>query len=152
MEKRFGLAISGGGKVASRSWLHTVQLQHERDEARGLLRAITEEQPFVSVLGADATGVGKLGITHVAVSCAPTYRDGIAQQNEMNLNTIAVSQTDDHWEGLNEVLCAGFYAGKGDALPTTCIAAEIDTALKAGTIEDSKKNPCAHVWLAALTS
>ena len=141
MEKRFGLAISGGGKVASRSWLHTVQLQHERDEARGLLRAITEEQPFVSVLGADATGVGKLGITHVAVSCAPTYRDGIAQQNEMNLNTIAVSQTDDHWEGLNEVLCAGFYAGKGDALPTTCIAAEIDTALKAGTIEDSKKKP-----------
>ena len=136
-EARYGLSISGHGKVASRSWLLTVLLQWTRDGARGLLQEVTQEQPFISVLGADATGIGKVGLTHVAISCAPSYRVGIAQQNEMNLNTIAASQTDDHWEGLDKVLAGGFYSGEADELSPTCIAAEIDAAVKTGYIEDS---------------
>ena len=134
-EKRYGLKISGDGKVASRSFVGTLRQAHARDSARGLLRPISEEDPFVCVLGADATGVGKVGLTHVALSVAPSYREGIAVQNELNINTIATSRTDDHWEGLNEVLCAGYYQGKVDELPPTCIAAEIDAIVVAGSME-----------------
>ena len=134
-ETRYGLMISCGGKVASRSFNHTLQLAHQRDSARGLLRPISEAEPFICVLGADATGVGKVGLTHVAISCAPTYRPGIAQQNEMNINTIAASRTDDHWEGLNQVLGGGYFTGACEELPATSIAAEVNVIICAACTE-----------------
>ena len=136
-EKRFGLRLSAGGKVASRSFKLTVAKAHARDSARGVLQTISEEEPFVIVLGADATGMGKVGITHVAVSCAPSYREGIAQQNELNINTLATSRTDDHWEGLDQVLCDGFYGGSSDELElsATCIAAEVNAVVCTGCTE-----------------
>ena len=143
-EERFGLRMSLGGKVASRSFKHTVGLAHARDTARSVLQTITEEEPFIIVLGADATGMGKVGITHVAVSCAPSYRVGIAQQNELNINTIATSRTDDHWGGLDQVLCHGFYASEDKdeiQLPATCIAAEINTVVCGGCTETALGEP-----------
>ena len=100
------------GKAADAPVEATVQKQVQRDTARGILCCSTEAQPLTIVLGADGTGVGKRGIMHVGVSVAPSYKEGISQQNERNLNTVATSVTDDHWGGLNETLCAGYYTGK----------------------------------------
>ena len=61
----------------------------------------------------------------------PLVLEGIAQQNEMNLNTIATSVTDDHWGGLDEVLCGSCYSS-GDRLPPDSIAAEINHVIKTG--------------------
>eukprot|EP00966_Prymnesium_polylepis_P024155 556470-Prymnesium_polylepis.1 len=71
---------------------------------------------------------------HVAVSIAPSYRDGISVENENNICTIATSVTDDGrgstatsvtpWSGLDETLCGGYYSGEGEALPANSIAAE----------------------------
>ena len=124
--ERWGLTMDAAGRVAQRSFKATVQKQVQRDTARDILSPSTVDEPLTIVLGADGTGVGKRGIMHVGVSVAPSYKLGIAQQNERNLNTVATSVTDDHWGGLNETLCAGFYTGAVDELPPTCIAAEVD--------------------------
>ena len=122
----WGLRMDADGRVAQRSLRGVVQQQVLRDESRGILRPVTVDDPLVVVLGADGTGVGKRGIMHVGSSIAPTYAEGISQQNERNLNTVATSVTDDHWAGLNEVLCAGYYTGKVAELPADCIAAEFN--------------------------
>ena len=129
-QKRYGLSMDKSGRIAQRSYLTTVALQVERDLARGLLRPITDADPLIAVLGADGTGVGKRSMMHVANSIAPSYRDGVSVENEKNLSTIATSVTDDHWSGLNETLCGGFYTGDGDGeLPPTSIAAEINSMI-----------------------
>ena len=132
MQKAHGLRMDATGRVAQRSLADTVSRQLARDQARGLLRPLTAEDPLVVVLGADGTGVGKRSITHVATSIAPSYRAGVSQQNEMNLNTIATSVTDDHWGGLDEVLC-GCCHSTGDGLPASSIAAELNAINRAGT-------------------
>lgn len=125
-QEKWGLSMDANGRVAQRSFRATVQRQVLRDEARGILRPLTAAEPLTVVLGADGTGVGKRGIMHVGSSISPTYKLGIAQQNERNLNTVATSVTDDHWGGLNETLCGGYYTGDVAELPETCIAAELD--------------------------
>ena len=134
---KWGLSMDKEGRIAQRSFTATVQKQVARDQARGILTPITESKPLTFVLGADGTGVGKRGIMHVGVSISPSYQEGISQQNERNLNTIACSVTDDHWGGLNETLCSGFYTGKVDELPTTCIAAEVDKINASGRLDSS---------------
>ena len=131
---RFGLTMDAKGRVAQRSYSKTVALQYERDKARKLLRPITKGEPLVNVIGADGTGVGKRSIMHVASSIAPSYRDGISVENEKNINTVATSITDDHWAGLNEVLCSNFYIGTGDILPPNSIAADINGMLRTGLL------------------
>ena len=123
-----------GDRVAQRSYSKTVALQYERDKARKLLRPITKGGALVTVIGADGTGVGKRSIMHVASSIAPSYRDGISVENEKNINTVATSITDDHWAGLNEVLCSNFYIGTGDILPPNSIAADINGMLRTGLL------------------
>ena len=136
MQERCGLRMDATGRVAQRSFRSTVAAQVRRDEGRGLLRAVTEADPLVVVLGADGTGVGKRSITHVATSIAPSYRTGISTQNEMNLNTIATSVTDDHWCGLNETLCGSCYSGSGDQLPPDSIAAELNAINRTGKLDN----------------
>ena len=126
MQVRHGLTMDKSGRVAQRSYSATVALQLARDKARGLLREITEEDPLISVLGADGTGIGKRSMMHVACSIAPSYRDGISVENEKNINTVATSVSDDHWGGLNETLSGGCHTGKGNKLPLGCIAEEIN--------------------------
>jgi hypothetical protein len=82
MQVRHGLTMDSRGRVAQRSYAATVALQYHRDEARGLLRPVTEITPLTNVIGADGTGVGKRSIMHVASSVAPSYRDGISVENE----------------------------------------------------------------------
>ena len=60
--------------MAQRSYAATVARQLERDQARALLRPLTESDPLTSVLGADGTGIGKRSLMHVACSIAPSYR------------------------------------------------------------------------------
>eukprot|EP00966_Prymnesium_polylepis_P146945 3393683-Prymnesium_polylepis.1 len=91
MQVRHGLTMDTKGRVAQRSYAATVALQYYRDDARGLLRPVTEINPLTNVIGADGTGVGKRSIMHVASSVAPSYRDGISVENEKNINTVAVS-------------------------------------------------------------
>ena len=126
MQERWGLVMDSTGRVAQRSFVDTVAKQLARDQARGVLRPLMEDDPLTCVLGADGTGVGKRSITHVACSVAPSYRAGISVENEKNINTVATSVTDDHWAGLNETLCGGYYTGGGKELPPTSIAAEIN--------------------------
>ena len=133
MQDEHGLRMDATGRVAQRSFATTVARQLARDQARGLLRDLTDADPLVAVLGADGTGVGKRSITHVATSIAPSYKPGIAQQNEMNLNTIATSVTDDHWGGLDETLCGSAYS-TGDLLPANSIAAEINEINRTGHV------------------
>ena len=131
-QARYGLTMSKEGRVAQRSFAATVALQYHRDKARGLLRPITVDDPVVAVLGADGTGVGKRGIMHVASSIAPSYREGMSVENEKNVNTVATAVTDDHWGGLNEVLCGGYYTGEGageDVLAPSTIAAELNALI-----------------------
>jgi len=67
---------------------------------------------------------------------------GIAQQNEMNINTIATSVTDDHWGGLNEVLCGSCYTGEDSyILPKDSIAAEINQIIQGGYLPASDRIP-----------
>jgi hypothetical protein len=67
---------------------------------------------------------------------------GIAQQNEMNINTIATSVTDDHWGGLNEVLCGSCYTGEDSyILPKDSIAAEINQIVQGGHLPASDRIP-----------
>ena len=134
-QENWGLRMDAAGRVAQRSFRDVVKQQLERDGARGILSPLTVEQPLTIVLGADGTGVGKRGIMHVGSSIAPSYKEGIAQQNERNLNTVATSVTDDHWGGLDETLCAGYYTGKIDELPEFCIAAEVDRINADGHID-----------------
>ena len=75
MQERHGLTMDAQGRVAQRSYAHTVSRQLERDQARGLLRPVTVDDPLTSVLGADGTGIGKRSLMHVACSIAPSYRD-----------------------------------------------------------------------------
>ena len=133
MQDEHGLRMDATGRVAQRSFTNTVARQLARDQARSLLRDLTDTDPLVAVLGADGTGVGKRSITHVATSIAPSYKPGIAQQNEMNLNTIATSVTDDHWGGLDETLCGSCYS-TGDLLPANSIAAEINEINRTGSL------------------
>ena len=56
----------------------------------------------------------------------PLLQGGHLCENEKNINTVAASITDDHWSGLNETLCAGYYTGECEELPSTCIAAEMN--------------------------
>ena len=129
-QKRYGLSMDKAGKIAQRSFLSTVALQVQRDLARGLLKPITEADPLITCLGADGTGVGKRSMMHVANSIAPSYRDGVSVENEKNISTIATSVTDDHWSGLNETLCGGFYTSNSDGeLPPTSIAAEVNSLI-----------------------
>ena len=125
MQEKWVLRMDAAGRVAQRPFFSTLNAAIKRDLARAMLRPSTEADPLTVVLGADGTGVGKRSITHVAISIAPSYRDGIATQNEMNLNTIATSVTDDHWGGLNETLCGSCYTD-GDLLPDDSIAAAIN--------------------------
>ena len=81
-QARFGLNMDKTGRVAQRSYSQTVALQFARDQARGLLKAVSNDAPLISVLGADSTGVGKRSMMHVANSIAPSYRDGISVENE----------------------------------------------------------------------
>ena len=134
-QEKWGLRMDAAGRVAQRSFRDVVKQQLERDGARGILSPLTVEQPLTIVLGADGTGVGKRGIMHVGSSIAPSYKEGIAQQNERNLNTVATSVTDDHWGGVDETLCAGYYTGKVDELPEFCIAAEVDRINADGHID-----------------
>ena len=133
--KRHGLTMDSQGRVAQRSYADTVIKQVERDVSRKLLRPLTAEDPLISVLGADGTGVGKRSLMHVACSVAPSYRDGISVENEKNINTVAASITDDHWGGLNETLCGGYYTGVGDSLPPGSIAAEVNGLIATQCLE-----------------
>ena len=128
-QTRYGLSMDKQGKVAQRGYAKTVGLQLVRDEARGLLRPISESDPLICVLGADGTGVGKRSMMHVANSISPSYRAGISVENEKNIATIATSITDDHWSGLNETLCGSYYTGEGDALPPHSIAADVNSLI-----------------------
>ena len=75
--------------------------------------------------------MGKRAMMHVSNSIAPSYCDGVSVENEKNIATIAASLTDDHWSGLNNTLCGGYYTGdvEGDMLPPTSIAAEINSLI-----------------------
>ena len=137
MQERHGLTMDTQGRVAQRGYARTVSRQLERDQARGLLRPLTEDDPLTSVLGADGTGIGKRSLMHVACSIAPSYRDGISVENEKNINTVATSVTDDHWSGLNETLCGSYYTGTDDELPPTSIAAEINGMIASGRLPGS---------------
>ena len=149
-QEKWGLRMDAKGRVAQRSFREVVRLQLQRDAARDIVRPLTVEQPLIVVLGADGTGVGKRGIMHVGSSIAPSYKEGIAQQNERNLNTVATSVTDDHWGGLDETLCAGYYTGKVDELPETCIAAEVDRINADGYIDSVPAKVVGCFDLAAL--
>ena len=109
-----GLTRDKQGKIAQRPYTRTLVEQVQRDAGRGWLAldAITEESPLWPTLGADGTAVGKVGFMHVTSDIAANYKPGIAQQNEVNVCTIAAAQTDDHWGGLDEVLCGGYFSGK----------------------------------------
>ena len=135
MQERHGLTMDSQGRIAQRSYAHTVANQVKRDQARGLLRPLTESDPLTSVLGADGTGIGKRSLMHVACSVAPSYRVGISVENEKNINTVATSVTDDHWAGLNETLCGGYYTGTGDMLPPISIAAEINEIISSRRLQ-----------------
>ena len=132
--KRHGLSMDAKGRVAQRSFANTVGMQTERDQARGWLPSLTDVAPLCSVLGADGTGIGKRSLMHVAVSIAPSYRDGISVENEKNICTIATSVTDDHWGGLDETLCGGYYSGEGETLPANSIAAEVNQVIASGRL------------------
>ena len=128
-QKCYGLSMDKQGKIAQRSFADTVALQFRRDEARGLLRPSTDEDPLVCVLGADGTGVGKRSMMHVASSLAPSYNAGVSVENERNISTVAASVTDDHWAGLNETLCGGCHTGEEATLPPNSIAGEINALI-----------------------
>ena len=142
MQERHGLVMDTKGRVAQRSYARTVSRQVVRDEARGLLRPITTADPLIAVLGADGTGIGKRSLMHVATSIAPSYRDGVSVENEKNINTVATSTTDDHWGGLDETLCGGYFSGAVDALPPTSIAAEINQLICSGCVHIPAEGPC----------
>ena len=133
MQETHGLRMDATGRVAQRSLAKTIAAQLARDQGRGIVRPITADAPLIAVLGADGTGVGKRSITHVSSSIAPSYLAGISQQNEMNLNTIATSVTDDHWAGLDEVLCGCAYS-TGDHLSADSIAAEFNAINRTGNV------------------
>ena len=112
-----------------------------RDKGRGWLDTITEEEPLRPTLGADGTVVGKNGFMHVTSDIAASYKKGIAQQNELAVCTVAAAQTDDHWGGLNEVLCGGYYSSESmEALPSDSIAAEFNSVVDSGevTVDDER--------------
>lgn len=108
------LSRDADGRIAQRPYAAVLREQVRRDVERGWVKLsdITEEEPLHPTLGADGTAVGKVGFMHVSSDISANYLPGIAKQNEVNLSTIAAAQTDDHWGGLNEVLCGGFYTGK----------------------------------------
>lgn len=109
-----GLERDGDGKIAQRSYCRVLREQVGRDVQRGWLKldALTKEEPLRPTLQADGTAVGKVGFMHVGSDISSNYTPGVAQQNEVNVCTIAAAQTDDHWGGLDEVLCGGYYSGK----------------------------------------
>ena len=112
--EQHGLTRDKEGKISQRSYLNTLRQQVKRDVGRGWidLEKITEEAPLWPCLGADGTAVGKVGFMHVSSDVSANYKQGVAQQNELNMCTIAAAQTDDHWGGLDEVLCGGYFSGK----------------------------------------
>ena len=117
----YGLNMDSKGRVAQRSYADTVHLQFKRDQARGLIRPVTEIDPLITVLGADGTGIGKRSLMHVACSIAPSYRDGISVENEKNVNTVATSVTRSVWRalaGLWEARAAGSGLPSSDADPS----------------------------------
>ena len=126
---KYGLRMDKTGSIAQRSYSTVVARQLERDEARKILRPITEQDPLVCVLGADGTGVGKRSMMHVANSIAPSYREGVSVENEKNVATVAASLTDDHWSGLNQTLCGGYHTDECDTLPPDSISAEINSMI-----------------------
>jgi len=135
MQAAHDLKMDAKGRIAQRSYAGTVARQVVRDKARALLRPITCDDPLICVIGADGTGIGKRSIMHVANSIAPSYRDGISVENEKNINTVATSTTDDHWGGLNETLCGGYFTGETEALPPSSIAAEINSLIASGSVQ-----------------
>eukprot|EP00966_Prymnesium_polylepis_P062617 1453172-Prymnesium_polylepis.1 len=78
---------------------------------------------------------------HVATSIAPLYRDGVSVENEKNINTVVTSTTDDHWGGLDETLCGGYFTGAVDALPPTSNAAEINQLICSGCVHMPAEGP-----------
>ena len=89
MQDRHGLTMDAKGRVAQRSYAKTVALQYARDQGRGLLRPLTEDDPLVSVIGADGTGIGKRSLMHVACSVAPSYRSVTAAASRSRTKRIS---------------------------------------------------------------
>ena len=143
--QQHGLVRDTSGKIAQRSYVGVLRNQVRRDVSRDWmdLDSITEEAPLQPTLGADGTIVGKMGFMHVTSDISINYKIGIAQQNELNVCTLACSQGDDHWGGLNDVLCGGFYTGTVDHLPPDSIAADFNAMISNQRLDvDEKKIPC----------
>jgi hypothetical protein len=141
-----GLTRDAQGRIAQRSYLSTLHRQVERDRCRDWLAA---DEPLKPTLGADGTCVGKVGFMHVTSDISASYKDGIAQQNEMSVCTIAAAQTDDHWGGLDEVLCGGYHSGKVETLSPNCIASEFNSLIDSGKLDDKTCTPVGCFDLAA---
>jgi hypothetical protein len=138
-----GLSIDASGTMAQRSFARVLGEQVERDRQRGYLPAIPEESaaaraPTVCVFGADGFSAGNMSMMHVGVSVAPSYVEGIAQCNEVNINTVATSRTDDHWGGLDATLARGYYSGSCDTLPADSILHEFNEMLRTGFCPPSR--------------
>ena len=120
------------GKIAQRSISRVVGEQIERDMERGYLPPIPENAPpppTVVVLGADGFTATNMSMMHVGVGIAPSYVPGIAQQNELNLKTVATSRTDDHWGGLDSTLTGGYFSTDVEEMPNNSIAVEFNKML-----------------------
>ena len=72
---------------------------------------------------------------HVGVRIAPSYKQGISQANEINLSTVATSRTDDHWSGLNTILCSGYYTGDCEEQPAGSIASQFNDMVRSKTLK-----------------
>ena len=131
--EQHGLVRDAAGLIAQRSYKVTVTEQVLRDIRRGWIPP--DSKLLRPTLGADGTVVGKVGFMHVSSDVSANYLLGISQQNEQNLCTIAAAQTDDHWGGLNKVLCKGFYTSDARLMPDDCIAAEFNTIIASGKLE-----------------
>jgi hypothetical protein len=81
-----------------------------------------------------------MSMMHVGVSVAPSYIPGIVQSNEINLNTVATSRTDDHWGGLNKTLAGGFYTGVCDEIPKNSIAYDFNEMHRTGIVGGEAMN------------
>ena len=127
-----GLHMDPSGTVAQRSITRVVSEQVGRDMERGYLPSIAEAPKTVVVLGADGFTATHMSMMHVGVSIAPNYKPGIAQQNEINLKTVATSRTDDHWGGLDHTLTSGYYSAGCTEMAADCIAAEYNKMLATG--------------------
>ena len=120
------------GKIAQRSISRVVGEQIERDMERGYLPPIPENAPpppTVVVLGADGFTATNMSMMHVGVGIAPSYVPGFAQQNELNLKTVATSRTDDHWGGLDSTLTGGYFSTDVEEMPNNSIAVEFNKML-----------------------